>query len=136
MKAQHYPALPLRRLPENISLYRGRELTRLALQLNPHVFLHSSKLRFARWNEFNLKARIWTVLPARSVVPGVKFSTRGSKMKNEHLVPLSRQAVTLLARLKELTGETAFAFPGAHSLDKIMSENTVINALCVIGHDT
>ena len=51
MKAQHYPALPLRRLPElpeNISLYRGRELTRLALQLNPHIFLRSSELRFAR----------------------------------------------------------------------------------------
>lgn len=46
-----YPALPLRRLPElpeNISLYRGRELTRLALQLNPHIFLRSSELRFAR----------------------------------------------------------------------------------------
>lgn len=139
VKVQHHPALPLRRLPElleNISQYRGRELTRLALLLNLHVFLRSSELRFARWNEFNLKARIWTVPPERSVVPGVKFSTRGSKMKDEHLVPLSRQAVALLVRLKTLTGQTAFVFPGAHSLDKIMSENTVNNALRVIGYDT
>ncbi len=38
---QHHPALPLKRLPElldKINGYKGRELTRLALELNLHVF--------------------------------------------------------------------------------------------------
>lgn len=139
VKIQHHPALPLRQLPgllERISHYRGREQTRLALLLNLHVFLRSSELRFARWDEFNLKARIWTVPPERDAVPGVKFSERGSKMKDEHLVPLSHQSVLLLTRLKALTGETDFLFPGAHSLDKFMSENTINNALRNMGYHT
>ncbi|MGL4724674.1 MAG: tyrosine-type recombinase/integrase [Scandinavium sp.] len=139
VKVQHHPALSLRQLPElleKISVYKGRDITRLALLINLHVFLRSSELRYARWNEFNLKARIWTIPPERSAVPGVKFSERGSKMKDEHLVPLSQQAVELLMHLKEITGETTFVFPGAYSLDKPMSENTINKALRVIGYDT
>ncbi|APV90372.1 tyrosine-type recombinase/integrase [Salmonella enterica] len=137
---QHHPALPLKRLPElldNIGSYnKGRILTRLALELNLHVFLRSSELRLARWDEFNLKARIWTVPAQREVVKGVKFSERGAKMKDEHLVPLSVQAVVLLEQIKEITGESVFVFAGAHSMDKPMSENTINKALRVMGYDT
>ncbi|EGO9151296.1 DUF4102 domain-containing protein, partial [Escherichia coli] len=114
---QHHPALPLKRLPELLEKmdgYKGRELTRLALELNLHVFLRSSELRLARWDEFNLKAHIWTVPAKREAVKGVRFSERGAKMKDEHLVPLSAQAVELLKRIKSITGESVFVFPGAH----------------------
>ncbi|EBX6937765.1 integrase, partial [Salmonella enterica subsp. enterica serovar Bareilly] len=87
---QHHPALLLKHLPElleKISNYKGRKLTRLALELNLHVFLRSSELRLARWDEFNLKAHIWTVPAKRETVKGVRFSERGAKMKDEHLVP-------------------------------------------------
>ncbi|EED8424907.1 tyrosine-type recombinase/integrase [Salmonella enterica subsp. enterica serovar Losangeles] len=136
---QHHPALPLKRLPElldKINGYKGRELTRLALELNLHVFLRSSELRLARWDEFNLKARIWTVPAEREAVKGVRFSSRGAKMKDEHLVPLSAQAVALLEKIKEITGESVFVFAGAHSMNKPMSENTINKALRVIGYDT
>ncbi|PLY36749.1 hypothetical protein F164LOC_13810 [Pectobacterium carotovorum] len=72
---QHHPALPLKRLPEllaKIDSYKGRTLTRLALELNLHVFLRSSELRFARWDEFNLKAHIWSVPAQREAVNGVR----------------------------------------------------------------
>ncbi|CPR14086.1 tyrosine-type recombinase/integrase [Brenneria goodwinii] len=136
---QHHPALPLKRLPElleQIDSYKGRVLTRLALELNLHVFLRSSELRLARWDEFNLKAHIWTVPAKRKAVKGVRFSERGTKMKDEHLVPLSRQAIALLKQIKEITGESVFVFTGAHSMDKPMSENTINKALRVIGYDT
>ena len=136
---QHHPALPLKRLPELLEKmdgYKGRELTRLALELNLHVFLRSSELRLARWDEFNLKAHIWTVPAKREAVKGVRFSERGAKMKDEHLVPLSAQAVELLKRIKSITGESVFVFPGAHSLEKPMSENNINKALRVIGYDT
>ena len=136
---QHHPALPLKRLPElleNMSNYKGRELTRLALELNLHVFLRSSELRLARWDEFNLKAHIWTVPAQREAVKGVRFSERGSKMKDEHLVPLSKQAVNLLKQIQALSGESVFVFPGAHTLNKPMTENTINKALRVMGYDT
>lgn len=136
---RHHAALPLKRLPElleRIADYKGRKLTRLALELNLHVFLRSSELRLARWDEFNLKARIWTIPAKREAVNGVKFSERGAKMKDEHLVPLSVQAAALLEQIKEISGESAFVFPGAHRFDKPMSENTINKALRVIGYDT
>jgi integrase len=137
---RHHPALPLKRLPEllkNMAEYdKGRRLTRLALELNLHVFLRSSELRLARWDEFNLKAGIWTVPSRREAVKGVRFSERGAKMKDEHLVPLSVQAISLLEQIKDMTGGSAFVFAGAHSMDKPMSENTINKALRVMGYDT
>lgn len=136
---QHHPALLLKHLPElleKISNYKGRKLTRLALELNLHVFLRSSELRLARWDEFNLKANIWTVPAKREAVEGVRFSERGAKMKDEHLVPLSRQVAALLEQIKEITGESMFVFAGTHSIDKPMSENTINKALRVIGYNT
>ncbi|EDV3051890.1 tyrosine-type recombinase/integrase [Salmonella enterica subsp. enterica] len=136
---RHHPALSLKRLPElmeKMDGYKGRELTRLALELSLHVFLRSSELRLARWDEFNLKASIWTVPAKREAVKGVRFSERGAKMKDEHLVPLSVQAVELLKRIREITGESVFVFPGAHSMNKPMSENTINKALRVMGYDT
>ena len=136
---RHHPALPLNRLPELLEKmddYKGRELTRLALDLSLHVFLRSSELRLARWDEFNLKAHIWTVPAKREAVKGVRFSERGAKMKDEHLVPLSQQAVALLKQIQAISGESVFVFPGAHPLNKPMSENTINKALRVMGYDT
>ncbi|MBP2154296.1 tyrosine-type recombinase/integrase [Erwinia rhapontici] len=136
---RHHPALPLNRLPELLEKmddYKGRELIRLALELSLHVFLRSSELRLARWDEFNLKAHIWTVPAKREAVKGVRFSERGAKMKDEHLVPLSQQAVALLKQIQAISGESAFVFPGAHTLNKPMSENTINKALRVMGYDT
>lgn len=136
---QHHPALPLKRLPEllgKIDNYKGLTLTRLALELNLHVFLRSSELRLARWDEFNLKAYIWTVPAQREAIKGVRFSERGAKMKDEHLVPLSHQTVALMKQIKALTGGSIFVFPSVRFLTKPMSENTINKALLVIGYDT
>jgi integrase len=57
-------------------------------------------------------------------------------MKDEHLVPLSRQAVALLNQIQTISGESVFVFPGAHTLNKPMSENTINKALRAIGYDT
>ncbi|ELX1985531.1 integrase, partial [Escherichia coli] len=65
----HYPALPLERLPElldRIGDYRqGRELTRLAVVLTLHLFIRSSELRFARWSEIDFRHKIWTIPATR-----------------------------------------------------------------------
>lgn len=57
-------------------------------------------------------------------------------MKEEHIVPLSTQALALLDELKPLSGDNPRLFPGDHDPNKVMSENTVNNALRTMGYDT
>ncbi|MFA5631460.1 MAG: integrase arm-type DNA-binding domain-containing protein [Porticoccaceae bacterium] len=138
-KTKHRPALPLDRLgelQERIDAYPGRTLTRLAVMLTLHVFIRSSELRFARWHEIDFARAMWTIPPEREALPDVRHSTRGSKMGDSHLVPLSPQAMTLLESIHHLTGNGELVFPGDHDERKPMSENTVNKALRLMGYDT
>ena len=137
---RHYPALPLERLPELIERiegsHQGRELTRLAVMLTLHLFIRSSELRFARWNEIDFRNRIWTIPATRETITGVRYSGRGAKMRTPHIVPLSRQAICILKQIKEISGHLEIVFPGDHSPYKPMCENTVNKALQLMGYDT
>jgi integrase len=138
-KARHYPALPFSRFPEflkRLTTYRGRAMTRIAVELSLLTFVRSSELRFARWDEFNFVKALWHIPAKREEIEGVRYSHRGMKMKEEHVVPLSQQALALLEDLKELTGDKLHLFPGDHDPKKVMSENTINNALRTMGYDT
>lgn len=138
-KARHYPALPFSRFPEfleRLSAYRGRAMTRIAVELSLLTFVRSSELRFARWDEFDFDKACWRIPARREEIEGVRYSHRGMKMKEEHIVPLSRQALILLGSLKQLSGYNTHLFPGDHNPKKVMSENTVNNALRAMGYDT
>ncbi|WP_447538601.1 tyrosine-type recombinase/integrase, partial [Escherichia coli] len=98
-KRVHRPALPFERITEllsRIESYRGRQLTRLAVRLTLLTFVRSSEMRFARWSEIDFKNALWTIPAEREELQGVKHSSRGSKMKTPHLVPLSKQAIATL----------------------------------------
>ncbi|MCG6489326.1 hypothetical protein K6U37_10170, partial [Vibrio parahaemolyticus] len=91
-KRTHRPSLELNRLPEflqRIENYSGRLLTTLAVKLMLLVFIRSSELRFARWEEIDFTNAMWTIPAERQPIEGVKFSYRGSRMRTPHLVPLS-----------------------------------------------
>ncbi|NPE54114.1 tyrosine-type recombinase/integrase, partial [Dickeya dadantii] len=137
---RHYPALPLEQLPELLTCiedYRqGRELTRLAVSLTLHLFIRSSELRFARWSEIDFRNHIWTIPATREAIPGVRYSGRGAKMRTPHIVPLSRQAITILRQIQEISGHQVLIFPGAHNPYKPMCENTVNKAMRLMGYDT
>ncbi|WP_145560865.1 tyrosine-type recombinase/integrase [Yersinia bercovieri] len=138
-KRQHRPALELSRTPEllhRIDTYTGRPLTRLAIEMTLLVFIRSSELRFARWSEIDFETAMWTIPADREPLEGVKHSHRGSKMRTPHLVPLSRQALAVLEKIKRLNGNRDLIFVGDHNPRKPMSENTVNNALRVMGYDT
>lgn len=138
-KRQHRAALELNRIPEllhRIDTYTGRPLTRLAVELTLLVFIRSSELRFARWSEVDFENAMWTIPGEREPLEGVKHSHRGSKMRTPHLVPLSRQALTILKKIKSMSGNRELIFVGDHDPRKPMSENTVNKALRVMGYDT
>lgn len=92
------------------------DLTRLALELTMHVVLRSGELRGGRWSE--IRGNEWHV-------PGARM-----KMKRPHIVPLSRQALSLFAKLKQISGERILLFPGRRSGHPI-SENTIL--FCIYG---
>ena len=136
----HYPALPLERLPELLTringYQKGRELTRLAVLLTLHLFIRSSELRFARWDEIDFRNNIWTLPATREILPGVRYSGRGAKMRTPHIVPLSRQTIDILIQIKDISGHQKLVFPGDHNPYKPMCENTVNKALRLMGYDT
>ncbi|EDJ1208833.1 integrase [Salmonella enterica] len=137
---RHYPALPLDRLPELLEridgYQQGRELTRLAVLLTLHLFIRSSELRFARWTEIDFRNKIWTIPATRESIAGVRYSDRGAKMRTPHIVPLSRQAITMLKQIKDISGSYELVFPGDHNPYKPLCENTVNKALRLMGYNT
>ena len=56
------------------------------------------------------------------------------KMKSEHLVPLSRQIISLLEELRPLTGHRELLFPGERKPRQPISENTLTGALNRMGY--
>lgn len=139
-KTKHYPALPHARLPEllqRIEDYRrGTPLTKLCLLLSLHVFIRSSEVRFARWREIDFIKQQWIIPASREVVEGVRYSDRGAKMKEAHLVPLSGQAISILKQLQQFSGHTDNVFPSRDNPKKFMSENTINEALRHMGYNT
>ena len=79
--------------------YQGQPATEFALKLLPLVFVRPGELRAAEWSEFDLETAEWRI-------PGSRM-----KMREPHVVPLSRQAVALLRDLQPLTGGGRYLFP-------------------------
>jgi integrase len=56
------------------------------------------------------------------------------KMREYHIVPLSRQAVTILRELHPVSGPEGYVFPQARNASRPISENTLNVALRGIGY--
>jgi integrase len=93
--------------------FEGQPVTRAALQLLPLVFTRPGELRLAEWQEFDLKAAIWTIPASRT------------KMRREHRVPLAPQAMLIMRDLHALTGGGRLVFPSLRSPQRPLSENTL-----------
>lgn len=93
---------------EAISAHPG---TRLALRLLALTALRPGELRAASVDEF--EDDVWRVPPDRM------------KMKREHLVPLSRQAIEVVAAARTLIGRGTLLFPSARHAHRPMSENAL-----------
>ena len=57
------------------------------------------------------------------------------KMKQAHIVPLSKQAIQILTELKELTGSSRYVFPSGRSFARPMSNNAILAALRRMGYN-
>ncbi|MFC4298151.1 MAG: integrase arm-type DNA-binding domain-containing protein [Castellaniella sp.] len=105
-----------------IDRYNGRIRTRLAMQLMALTFVRTGELIGARWDEFDLDAARWT-LPADRM-----------KMRTPHIVPLSRQALAVLADVRQLTGDSPLLFCNDRDHRRPMSNNAILAALDAMGY--
>ena len=58
------------------------------------------------------------------------------KRRKEHIVPLSKQAITLLEALRPLTGHFKYVFPAKTDITKPMNKNTLPYAIHLMGFDS
>lgn len=56
-------------------------------------------------------------------------------MPRPHMIPLSRQAIALIADLREVTGSSPFLFPQIRSWHRPISDGTLNAALRRLGYD-
>lgn len=125
VKVEHRAALPRAELPEfyrRLAVEPMQDKTKIALHLLMLTMVRPGELRAARWDEFDLAGAIWRI-PAERM-----------KMRAPHVVPLSRQALALLAELHAITGKHALLFTGQSDLSRPMSENTLGYALGRMGY--
>jgi integrase len=102
--------------------YEGTPIAKCALNLAPLVFVRPGELRHAEWSEIDLDKAEWRI-PAKKM-----------KMNAPHIVPLSKQAVTLLKEIQPLTGLGRYVFPSIRTTERPMSENTILAALRRLGY--
>jgi len=92
-----------------IDAYEGYFATKCALRLAPLVFVRPGELRKAQWREIDLDKGEWRI-PAERM-----------KMREQHIVPLSRQAVEILRELEPLTNRPMPYGPTASSSTELRS---------------
>lgn len=112
-------------LPEflqRLNNYHGEPQTKLALQMLVLTFVRTGELRGMKWNEINSETKEWHI-PAERM-----------KMKEKHIVPLSKQVIELLNQIRKLHNNPDFVFPSHINPNKPISENTLIFAIYRMGY--
>lgn len=124
-KVVHRAALDVKDLPEFLQTLATADLhitTHLALQFTILTAARSGEVRGATWDEIDLKDNLWKI-PAERM-----------KMVSPHTVPLSIQAIGVLARAGKLYGCEGLIFPGIRDQSRQLSENTMLYALYRMGY--
>jgi integrase len=123
-RIQHKQPLAQHRIPvllERLNSYGGLPSTAAAIRLSLLTFVRPKEMRQARWDQFDLAAAKWTI-PASEM-----------KMREPHLVPLSRQALDILRDLQKATGHRQHLFPNTRDPKRCMGLTTLGRALDYMG---
>lgn len=127
-RVQHRKRLPRDLIGEfllKLDTYEGDVVTQLAIHFTVLTAARTREIIPADWRELEgldtPEKAVWRVPAARM------------KMKEEHLVPLSRQAVAVLLRLPSADERIGKLFPGG-GRDGLLSNNTMLFALYRLGY--
>jgi len=125
-KSKHQAAVAPEELPALLRAIDGYselgdKLTAYALRLLVLTFVRTNELIGAEWSELDLDSAVW-------IIPVTRM-----KMKTEHVVPLSRQAIEVLREIRAIGCSSRYLFPGRNP-DKPISNNTMLFALYRLGY--
>jgi len=125
--SKHFPSITepaeVGKLLIAIDGYAGTNIVKAALQLSPLLFCRPGELRQLEWSEIDFQN-------ARIEIPAEKM-----KMRESHIIPLSKQAQFILEDLHPLTGHLKYVFPSPRGQSRPLSENGVRTALRTLGYD-
>ncbi|MGL3056170.1 tyrosine-type recombinase/integrase [Acinetobacter nosocomialis] len=107
---------------ERMDRYHGNLIIRSALQLMTLTFVRTAELRMMEWNEIDYENHLWRI-PAHKM-----------KMAMPHIVPLSKQALEILARIQPITGIKQYVFYN-YSTAKPISSNALLCAIRTMGYN-
>jgi integrase len=119
-KPRHSKALSrgqIREFIEKLNNYKGEPGTIIGFRIMLLTFVRTIELRAARWPEIDIERSEWRV-PAERM-----------KMGEEHIVPLSRQAVLLFRQLHNNSGHREYLFPNRRDPRTYITSTTLNRAL-------
>jgi integrase len=121
-QVEHFAALELRDVPAFMQRLEaeGELQSVLALRLLALTWVRTNELRFMRWDEID--GNTW-------LIPAGKM-----KRRRDHMVPLTAQALEILAKLKSRAGSSEYVFPAEHRPDRPISENAVLALMARMGY--
>lgn len=122
---RHRAALPESELPRfwrELEAYQGDTTTVNALLLLLYTVPRPGELRGTPWSELPAGVTQWRI-PADRM-----------KMPTEHVIPLSRQAMSVIEDQRRITGTGSLAFASPFYPGKPISENTLNSALARMGY--
>jgi integrase len=121
-KVVHHPALPYSEIADFMVSLRSQEgIAARALEFLILTAARTGEIIGARWDEVDLKEKIWTV-------PGLRM-----KAGREHRVPLSGPALATVKNMNEIR-ESDFVFPGGRK-GKPLSNMAMLALLKRIGRN-
>jgi len=105
-----------------IDEYKGHISTKLALKLIAHTFVRPANIRFAEWDEMNIKNKQW-------IIPAHKMKT-----KKQLIVPLSQQSLEIIEEAKKHSQDSKLLFPSTRGKNTPLSDAAMVGALRRIGY--
>lgn len=126
-KTEHFPTLDIKEMPAflkklddpNVPIYPQ---TRLAMKFMMLTFVRTSELVKATWQEIDLDDATWKI-PAERM-----------KMRRDHIVPLSTQAIDILHEMKKYDFKNTWVFPNQARPIAHMSNGTLTRAIMRMGY--
>ncbi|MEG9475737.1 tyrosine-type recombinase/integrase [Mannheimia indoligenes] len=122
--AKNNPTIPPKQVPKLIQdIYESKThiKTKLLIFWSLLTAVRPAEVVSAEWSEIDWQNKTWTI-------PKEKMKGRRAE-KRTHIVPLSSQAIAVLNRIRQFTGDCRFVFPHFKTNGKPMSSETVNMAL-------
>ena len=126
VRVKHRPAITstmeLSKLIRDIWRYDGLPVIRSALKLLPMLLVRPGELAGAEWSEIDQANGLWLIPAGRM------------KMKTDHIVPLPRQALAILAEVRQISGTLVHVFPNRRRCVAPMDRTSLSVAFTRMGY--